>query len=352
MGKLGSSVRWAILVLLAVAGCHHEDPELVELPPTKISVADRFYDVDALDDKRVVVVGYAGKILTMDDGVSWEVRQSGTDRALFSVDFADAQHGWTAGQDGVILATTDGGKTWTRQESGTGLYLFSIDFIDAQNGWAVGDRATTLQTSDGGKTWKLNKIAKSEEELNSEEALLSDDPVLYDVQFLDNDTGWIVGEFGHIYGTTDGGRSWKARQSSLLGDGVFNLLDLPTFFGVNFVDRNNGIAAGLEGRVARTRDAGQTWKFEKFELERPIVDPLLQVYQFPDTTAWAVGVAGEVARQAQAGTPWKRNSMGMEVVTWLRGIDFPDPKNGWIVGGFGLILRTTDGGETWLPSLG
>ena len=29
-----------------------------------------------------------------------------------------------------------------------------------------------------------------------------------------------------------------------------------------------------------------------------------------------------------------------------------DKNDGWIVGGFGLILHTTDGGKTWLPSLG
>jgi photosystem II stability/assembly factor-like uncharacterized protein len=352
MRKLGSSIRWVGVVLLAVAGCHQGDPALIELPPTKISVVDRFYDVDALDAQHVVVVGYQGKILTMEDGQTWELRESGTDRALFSVDFVDAQHGWISGQDGLILATADGGRTWKRQESGTTLYLFSIDFIDASNGWAVGDRATTLHTTDGGRTWKLNKISKIEDQLSADEALLADDPVLYDVQFLDASTGWIVGEFGHLYGTKDGGRTWKPHQSTLLGDGLFNPLDLPTFFGVHFVDATNGIAAGLDGRVVRTRDAGETWKFEKFELERPIVDPLLEAYQFPDTTAWAVGVAGEVVRQAEASAPWRRISLGMEVVTWLRGVDFSDASNGWIVGGFGLILRTTDGGQTWLPSVG
>ena len=39
----------------------------------------------------------------------------------------------------------------------------------------------------------------------------------------------------------------------------------------------------------------------------------------------------------------------MDVLTWLRDVDFSDPKNGWIVGGFGLIYYTEDGGKTWLP---
>jgi photosystem II stability/assembly factor-like uncharacterized protein len=41
----------------------------------------------------------------------------------------------------------------------------------------------------------------------------------------------------------------------------------------------------------------------------------------------------------------------MRLFTWLRGIDFFDQNTGWIVGGFGTILRTKDGGKTWTPSL-
>jgi photosystem II stability/assembly factor-like uncharacterized protein len=42
----------------------------------------------------------------------------------------------------------------------------------------------------------------------------------------------------------------------------------------------------------------------------------------------------------------------MEVNTWLRGVYFRDKNDGWVVGGYGLILHTTDGGTTWLPALG
>ena len=51
-------------------------------------------------------------------------------------------------------------------------------------------------------------------------------------------------------------------------------------------------------------------------------------------------------------TPWRRAKLGQDVLTWLRGMSFSDPQHGWMVGGFGLIFRTTDGGKTWLPSQG
>ena len=73
---------------------------------------------------------------------------------------------------------------------------------------------------------------------------------------------------------------------------------------------------------------------------------------FADGTGWAIGAAGEVVRLSTPGGEWQRAKLGMEVATWLRGMSWIDQQNGWIVGGFGLILHTKDGGQTWIPSLG
>ena len=352
MGQFRSSIWWVTAFVLLTAGCHREAPEDLPLYARKISIADKFYDVATLDNDRAFVVGYAGKILaTEDGGRSWDVRPSGTKRALYDIEFVDEMKGWVVGQDGTILHTDDGGKSWKPQTSGTKLYLFALNFVSPTEGWVVGDRAVYLHTTDGGETWTLGKIV-STAGLSPDEALLVQEPVLYDVEFIGRDTGWIVGEIGNIFYTSDAGRTWTPQQESLVGQDFFDILDLPTFFGVHFSDPSNGIVAGLEGRVARTSDGGKSWAWEKFDLELPIVDPLFGTFQFPDTTAWSVGAAGEVVRQITPGVPWQRASLGMEVRTWLRKIHFIDKENGWIVGGFGTILHTTDGGETWLPAVG
>src|SRR5437867_12311248 len=93
-----------------VLGCHHE-VELVPLAERTIYTTDRFYDIQALSKDRAFVVGYGGKILeTKNAGGSWEPRPSGVDIGLYSVRFADEQHGFISGQDGVIIHTDDGGK--------------------------------------------------------------------------------------------------------------------------------------------------------------------------------------------------------------------------------------------------
>jgi photosystem II stability/assembly factor-like uncharacterized protein len=328
-----------------------------------IYVTDRFYDVAALSTDRAVAVGYGGKVIdTSDGGRNWTVVDAGVDQALYGVYFAGGK-GWIAGQDGLILHSADDGKTWKPQKSNAEFvepdgsskpaYLFAITGIDAQHLWAVGDRSTLVSTRDGGATWTYQKVKAGAEEGVAEE-LAAADPVFYDVRFVDADHGWVVGEFGKIFYTADGGATWTEQNKSLLEkSGYFDPLDLPSLFGLFVHDGQHASACGIEGHVARTRDGGTQWAYDTLDLgEIKMQDPLFDLEEFPDGSGWAVGAAGEIFRKEAGASAWKRASIGQDVLTWLRALDFSDQQHGWMVGGFGLIFRTTDGGKTWLPSQG
>ena len=353
--RVGRLQCWLVgLVCLALGtGCHREQVAEVPLLAKLIGFSDRFFDVRALDGQNVVVAGYGGKILvTSDGGFTWTRAETGTDRAIFKLDFADARNGWAVGQEGLIMHTTDGGKTWARQNSNTVAYLFGVDFRDKDHGFAVGDKSLLLETRDGGAKWVVRKLPnQAREQMSAEEAVVSQDPVLYDIKFLDDRNGWIVGEFGKISYTTDGGETWNEQQQTLLGGEVIDILSLPTFYGVDVSDAQHAVAVGLDGRVARTTD-GIKWSFDEKKLDYPILDPLFAAHILPDRAAWAIGGAGEVLFQPTQEQPWERRKLGMEIATWMRGMDWLDKDHGWIVGGKGLILHTSDGGKTWVPSLG
>lgn len=333
------------------AGCHPE-VELPPLPEAKISIiGDRFFDVKALSADRALVVGYRGKILeTPDAGRTWNVIPTPTDRGLYNIRFADEQHGWICGQAGVMLATKDGGKTWVEQKTNTDQYIFAMYALSPTHVIAVGDKSMLLETNDGGETWLPRKIAQNKEGVSADILLAVQDPIFYDVEFSDAQHGWIVGEFGTIKYTEDGGKTWVDQQESLLGEGIVDIFDLPTLFGVHFVNNQEGVAAGLEGRIAHTHD-GKHWAFDKIDETLAVEDPLYASFLFPDGKGWAIGSGGEVVTKEPGDVPWKRAKLGMRLFTWLRGIDFFDQNNGWIVGGFGTILKTKDGGKTWTPSL-
>lgn len=340
-----------LLFLVLLTSCHGETKE-VPIHISLMGINDKFYDVKALSLEKAIVVGYGGKILmTADGGRTWKAKSSDTELALYNVQFVDTQNGWISGQSGLILRTSDGGESWQKQNTGVTVPIFALYFIDKDHGWAVAQQATHLRTTNGGETWEEGRIEVSVEGVSEDATLAMNDPTIYDVHFLNEKTGWMVGEFGKIYHSVDGGANWAEQQNSLLGQaGITDALNLPTWFGVRFLNANEGVVVGLEGKIAKTTDAGKTWTFTGLELAQVSTDQLYTPRWVGNGNGWIVGAAGRVLRLDNG--QWKPASLGIRSVTWLRSIDFFDENNGWIVGGYGTILHTSDGGKTWLPSIG
>ena len=105
-------------------------------------------------------------------------------------------------------------------------------------------------------------------------------------------TGTLVGDYGTIVMTTDGGNNWTIQSSGTT----------QTLWGVSFTDANNGSAVGESGTILRTTDGGARWS--------------------PQTSGTALN---------------------------LRAVSFTDGNNGTAVGEGGVILKTTNGGSTWVP---
>ena len=141
----------------------------------------------------------AGTIIaTTDGGASWAAQSSPTGNDLFSVTFADANHGWAVGDRGRILATTDGGAVWTAQSSPTTGYLNGVTCIGPLRAWAVGEKGVILATTDGGAHWLVRRAPKADD--------------LYTVAFADRRHGWAVGVGGVILATTNGGAAWRVQH--------------------------------------------------------------------------------------------------------------------------------------------
>jgi len=145
--------------------------------------------------KMAVAVGNSGEILTSEDGIAWDKRNSGLNVALKSVTSNETTI-WVVGDNGTVLASSDGatwkhinagitvnlnsicwtgielvtvgdsgavyttidGVTWTKRESGT---IRTLYCAYSHNGTTViaGDSATLL-TSNNDITWKKTEVGK------------------------------------------------------------------------------------------------------------------------------------------------------------------------------------------------
>ena len=77
------------------------------------------------------------------------------------------------------------------EESG---YFRSVYFLNADTGWVVGKFGLILKTTDGGVNWN----PQSSETSN----------YLRSIYFIDNKVAWAAGWFGTILKTTNGGLKW------------------------------------------------------------------------------------------------------------------------------------------------
>ncbi|MBI4528589.1 MAG: hypothetical protein HY695_32745 [Deltaproteobacteria bacterium] len=262
----------------------------LQIQERALTVHDDLFAIDGRHDGSRVAVGKFGLILlTKDGGKSWQEPPSGTTRALSATSFADDQRGLIVGSGGTILATSDGGNSWKAQNSGTKDQLLGVQALSPTSAFVVGAFGTLLSTSDGGQSWVKQKLSWERliPSIIKESGYL--EPNLNAVHFVNAQIGWIVGEFGLVLQTKDGGQTWASQNHGA---------DLPQLFAVVFRDERNGWAIGQDGILMKTIDGGKRW------------------------------VRGDL------GT--KRNLYGISL----------DGHRGVIVGD-GVVFRSHDGGSSW-----
>src|SRR5690606_37408610 len=113
---------------------------------------------------------------------------------------------------------------WFTQISGKVSMLWGIDFVDDQTGWITGAQGVILKTTNGGNTWETQTTSF---------------PSMWfaDVCFLDANTGWIAGGNGRLLKTTNGGSTWTDQQISTILQ----------YYSIKFINPNLGWAVGSGG---------------------------------------------------------------------------------------------------------
>lgn len=229
----------------------------------------------SLKGNTLVLVGSAGLILaSVDAGSTWKQAQVPVQSDLVAVDMVSASKGWAVGHDGVILATLDGGAAWNKQLDG-------------------------LMAAEQFKKYYEDLVEKDDNQaaaaLELTELNYRDGPGLpyLDVWFRDESVGFVVGAFGNIARTDDGGATWipwthridneaGLHLNSVAGVGnnvfigsergtIFKLNDekgafeiIETGYSGSFTgitgDENQVIAYGLRGTAYRSIDDGINWE--------------------------------------------------------------------------------------------
>lgn len=158
---------------------------------------------------------------------------------------------------------------------------------------------------------------------------------LLGLDFIDVKNGWAVGTKGTILKTDDGGINWFKQPI----DTSYTISD------VDFINPDLGWICGYDGGgfIMNTTNGGLSWA------RQDSGNFLYSIHFITSTDGWAVGIDGIILKTTDGGSTWLPQTVP-DVSLIYTSVFFIDELNGWISGQIpGVVLKTTDGGLSWLP---
>jgi hypothetical protein len=280
---------------------------------------------------------------TTDGGEHWSgddfTAPNVSDLEESNLTFSDENHGWLmlgpdhgmSSSPGTLFRTKDGGATWGEVASTNDRLPHSgaIIFRDASTGWLVGADTTTGPvtlsiTRDGGRTWKLQPLTPPAGLVHDEQIEPTALPIFFDAVkknailtarlYRPGDSLYDSGPWTIIYGTHDGGQTWRPTTPLNAVDGVssFANTEVGWVWASNF--SYSRIPKSVTGNLWNSQNGGKTWS--KINIDAALLDCLAHEQD-------------------------------------IERLDFLDSEYGWAFlrskdSRVRTLLQTTDGGNTWI----
>ncbi|MCC6599768.1 MAG: hypothetical protein IT223_03745 [Crocinitomicaceae bacterium] len=238
--------------------------------------------------------------------------------------------GGIRGEAGYFFRTQDAGLHWTTQQTGESSCIYTIAFTDSLHGFAGGDFLRMWETIDGGLSWQFRWLA-DQVPYHEQDRPAIRSFCLNDDQHLFFCGGENLGT-GVCYESIDAGKNWNfvvyhhemrsidrnpLGQLVAGGHGILMHSDSSIFSmnpcnwendfitSLRFVSEKNVVAAGFNGGIYLSADAGNSWT-ESLKPNRP----------FHHRSGWnsiavkegeviVAGKNGEIALSETGGDQWE-----------------------------------------------
>ncbi|MBN2202441.1 T9SS type A sorting domain-containing protein [bacterium] len=218
---------------------------------------------------------------------------------------------------------------WTQQADGGSGRLFAADAVTGQTGWIAGEGGAVFYTSDGGDHW-----VPVQEDFS--------DYMIYAIAGLDAGRAMLAASHifqTRIFRTENRGSSW---QMVLDQTGCINALTMH--------DGSNGLAIGdpVDGvwTVLRTTDGGMTWP--------PVAEPPASVqneYGYPAGACWVDAdevwfgsTQNRLYHSTSGGSSWEVRTVPH--LSKITSVCF-NPLGIGLLSDYSQLVRTEDRGTTW-----
>ncbi len=217
---------------------------------------------------------------------------------------------------------------WYSQTSGTGETLNDVAAVSADTAWVVGNYGTILKTVNGGVDWVPQTSGTYLD--------------LREVGAVDANTAWAVGGDdaigqGIVLRTIDGGTNWEVKASPAQHG---------SFLGLSVIDTETVWVCGAEG-VLKTSNGGAAWA--KVDAGQHFFYSVQDVSNASGLVAWVVyhngnGPAITVEMTTDGGATWQVQKSFNKITTCApSSVHAVNSSTAWLTGRGGLLLKTEDG---------
>lgn len=162
--------------------------------------------------------------------------------------------------------------------------------------------------------------------------------VLTSVFFLDDKRGWAAGHDGTIVTTADAGETWQLQRDEPGKERVL--------LSIWFENALHGIAVGQFGLVLETDDGGKTWRERRLvDLRAQAEKHLMQIFGGANGLVFVAAESGSIFRSEDAGRNWKAIQTDNKGSFWT-GLALKDGSI-LVAGMRGHVYLGTDRGLRW-----
>ncbi|KAG0609898.1 hypothetical protein M758_7G022200 [Ceratodon purpureus] len=342
VGQCGAK---GVVVVAPVASLEEEDED--------VGVVSR-RGVLAATSAGLALGGLLGEGVALADETisSWEQVTLPVDPGVVLLDMAfvpdQPDRGFLLGTRQTLLETKDAGRSWNARsipsaEDEDFNYRFNSISFNGQEGWIIGKPAILLHTSDGGENWERIPLS----------IRLPGNPVV--IRATGAKSAEMVTDEGAIYITSNNGYNWKAAVeetvSATLNRTVSSGISGASYYTgtLNTVNRSPGgdyVAVVSRGNFFLTWEPGQPyWQPHNRTSARRIQNMGWRA----DGGLWLVVRGGGLFLSRGTGVTedfdeQKIPSRGFGILD----VGYRSKDEAWAAGGSGILLRTTDGGKSWV----
>lgn len=268
------------------------------------------------------ICGYGGLFKkTTNGGINWtNLSFPTTQFSLNAIHFFTANTGLIASDGDTIYRTINGTQNWS-EKIYIGIDVFDFQFFDSLIGYASGNNRLA-KTTNGGLNWTVSTIQTNGQ-----------------IYFLNYMTGWTLANIpagSNILKTTDSGSSWQIQHSTS---------DFRIIYDIFFVDENTGYTSGYRHSILKTTNGGINW-FSQNDV--PNASGLYSLYFINHNTGWTVGDFYSTTNTSSyyttnGGTTWNTN-LDISGAGRLNRVKINNSPVGYVAGQSQRMYKTTNAG--------